>query len=83
MQNDRNFYTIKETARALGVPHMRIREWIRQGRVRGFTSGNRYYIDLQQLEAALKRGDFEHAPNERENPEDEQREEGNALTTRR
>lgn len=71
MENFKSFCTIKETARALGVPHMRIRQWVKAGRVRGFTSGNRYYIDLQQFEAALKRGDFEKAPVEREDEADE------------
>lgn len=78
-----NFGSIKEAARVLNVPHMRIRQWVKQGNVRGFYSGSRFYVNISQLKEALERGDFEHAPNERENPEDEQREEGSALTTRR
>lgn len=62
------FRTIRETAKELQVPECRLRAWVKQGRVKGFFSGSRYYINVLQLQDALNRGDFAK-------PEQEEREE--------
>lgn len=55
---DFRFATIRGTAAELGVPSDRIRAWVKQGKVKGFYSGSRFYVNVAQLQEALERGDF-------------------------
>lgn len=57
-QEQKEFQTIRMTAKLSGVPQQRLRRWVRQGRVRGFTSGNRFYICVPQFIDELRSGAF-------------------------
>jgi excisionase family DNA binding protein len=44
--------TVAEAAERLGVHHMTIRRWIREGRLRAFRVGDvRRYVDAEEVEA--------------------------------
>ena len=47
--------------KAYKVPLTRLRGWIKQNRVDGFRSGNRFYIDAPALLARIEAGEFKEA----------------------
>lgn len=52
------FATINGAAKELCVPASRLRDWVKQGKVKGFYSGSRFYVNCAQLQESLERGDF-------------------------
>lgn len=48
-------YTINKEAQLTGIPHSRIRAWIKSGEVPvpGFLSGTRYYVNHEQFIAVI------------------------------
>ena len=49
------FLTIRQTAKALGVPETFIRREVKRGGIPGFRCGNRAYIDVTKFAANLER----------------------------
>lgn len=49
------FLTIRQTAKALGVPETFVRREVKRGGVPGFRCGNRAYIDVAKFAAKLER----------------------------
>lgn len=47
------FLTINQAARAVGLPHSRLRVMQAEGNLPGFYGGNRYYVNLDMLRAQL------------------------------
>lgn len=60
--NERQYMTIRQAARVLGINPDRIRQWQKQGLVAGFYSGSRYYVNLPVFRAALEAGQIGALP---------------------
>lgn len=60
--DEKQFVTIRQAARALGLSHDRIRLWQKQGLVAGFYSGTRFYVNLPAFRAALEAGQIGARP---------------------
>ena len=52
---NKQFMTIRQTARELGIPVGFIRKEEKAGRVPGFKSGERVYVDVPAFREALSR----------------------------
>ena len=48
------YKTVRQTSKLYGIPEYRLRQWIKQGRVPGWHSGNRFMVDVEELLAQLK-----------------------------
>ena len=48
------YKTVRQTSKLYGIPEYRLRQWIKQGRVSGWHSGNRFMVDIEELLALLK-----------------------------
>ena len=48
------YNTVRQTSKLYGIPEYRLRQWIKQGRVPGWHSGNRFMVDIEELLALLK-----------------------------
>ena len=48
------YKTVRQTSKLYGIPEYRLRQWIKQGRVPGWHSGNRFMVDIEELLAQLK-----------------------------
>ena len=53
----KDFLTIRQTARALNIPEGFIRKEEKAGRVPGFKSGKRVYVDVSAFREVLSRAD--------------------------
>lgn len=53
---EKQFVTIREAAKAVGLGHDMIRHFVKLGQVKGFYVGNRFYINLPEFRAALEAG---------------------------
>ncbi|MBQ3803294.1 MAG: helix-turn-helix domain-containing protein [Oscillospiraceae bacterium] len=49
------YKTVRQTSKLCGIPEYRLRQWIKQGRVPGWHSGNRFMVDIEELLALLKK----------------------------
>lgn len=59
MANEKKKYlTAVQVNREIGIPLSRLRCWIKQGKVPGFKSGNRTYIDFFALLDMIDAGAF-------------------------
>lgn len=56
MNIEKNYCTIRETSRVLGIADCRLREWQKQNLLPGFYAGSRYYVDVSRLQCALDAG---------------------------
>lgn len=59
---EKDFLTIREAARALGISHDRIRAWQKEGLVPGFFSGSRFYVNFPRFKAKLEAGEIGARP---------------------
>lgn len=50
------FVTIREAAKAVGLSHALIRQFVKRGQVPGFYNGDRYYVNLPAFIDALEAG---------------------------
>lgn len=48
------FMTINQAAKAVGLPHSRLRRMRLEGRLPGFYGGNRYYVNMDRLRTQLE-----------------------------
>lgn len=60
--DEKQFVTIRQAARVLGINPDRIRAWLKMGLVPGFYSGTRYYVNLPVFRAALEAGQIGARP---------------------
>ena len=58
---NKQFMTIRQTARELGIPAGFIRKEEKAGRVPGFKSGERVYVDVARFREALSRANVRAA----------------------
>ena len=58
MKSEERFLTPVAVNKMYGVPLARLRGWIRQGKVDGFQSGNRFYVDVPAFMARIEAGEF-------------------------
>lgn len=54
--NEQRYLTIRQTARAVGVPEHRIRQWVKTQSVPGFYGGTRFYVNVQKFQQLLDEG---------------------------
>lgn len=53
---EKRYLTIRQTARAVGIPEHRIRAWVKVKNVPGFYGGTRFYVDVQKFQQLLDEG---------------------------
>lgn len=58
------FLTINQGAKRNNVPSTRLRVWLAEGRLPGFYSGTRFYLDQAEFERRLS-GGYYSAPAEK------------------
>ena len=46
--------TVKEASKECGVSQYFLRNWIKEGKCPGVYSGNRFYVNIEQLEERIK-----------------------------
>ena len=59
---EKQYATIRQAAQIVGVPHSRIREWLRAGNVPGFYSGSRFYVNVERFREKLESGEIGARP---------------------
>ena len=59
---EKQYATIRQAAQIVGVPHSRIREWLRAGDVPGFYSGSRFYVNVERFREKLEAGEIGAQP---------------------
>lgn len=52
----KQFLTIRQAAKMVGLNHNRIRQWAKDGQVPGFYSGTRFYVNMPKFRKALDAG---------------------------
>lgn len=58
---DKRYFTIRQAARELAIPENYIRKEEKAGRVPGFKSGNRVYVDVGAFRDILSRSNVRDA----------------------
>lgn len=55
-ENVKQFLTIRQAAKIVGLSHARIRQWVKDGQVPGFYAGTRFYVNMPKFRKALDTG---------------------------
>lgn len=52
----RQYRTIRQTAGTTDIPEFRLRAWVKQGKVPGFYSASRFYVNVPLLLEGVQEG---------------------------
>lgn len=66
----KQYVSIRQAARIVGISHDRIRRWQKQGQVPGFYSGSWYYVNLPRFLEKLDAGEIGARPQRSDGDED-------------
>lgn len=72
----KQYVSIRQAARIVGLSHDRIRQWQKQGLVPGFFSGSRFYVNLPRFLEKLDAGEIGARPQRSDGDTDSSEEQG-------
>lgn len=72
----KQYVSIRQAARIVGVSHDRLRAWQKAGELPGFYSGSRYYVNLPRFLEKLDAGKIGARPQRSGGDEDSGEEQG-------
>lgn len=72
----KQYVSIRQAARIVGLSHGLIRVWVKRGQVPGFFGGNRFYVNLPRFLEKLDAGKIGAMPQRSDGDTDSSEEQG-------